>query len=151
MKHSGSPSMIKLLRLLARVRYWRSRALRAETKLIEVSADAERRVLDVTQQADAERWRNVYREDMMTAAANFGSRGMVGIQPRNGPAEIPQPRPLLTEAPDPWNAVSPIEKMEFQTQWVPLGVERGLTIQQMQRDFLRELASRKQFNDEPSM
>lgn len=130
--------MIKLLRLYARLRYWHRRALRVEAELAQVQA-----------QAQAEMWRNRYREDMMAAAAVFGSRGMVGIQPRNGPAEMP--RPLLAEAPDPWKAVTPIERMEFQTQWVPAGLQQGLTMDQMQRDFLKELAGRKQFNDEPSI
>lgn len=133
--------MIKLFRLYARLRYWRLRALRVEAELAQVKAEAK-----------AEAYRNLYREDMFVSAAVMGSRGMVGIQPRNGPAEIPQPRPLLTEAPDPWKAVTGVEQMEFHGQWVPLGLQRGLTMQQMQQDFLRELTARKQkFSDEPSI
>lgn len=130
--------MIKLFRLYARLRYWRLRALRVEAELAQVKAEAK-----------AEAYRNLYREDMFVSAAVMGSRGMVGIQPRNGPAEIPQPRLALAETPDPWNAVTPIEKMEFQTQWVPIGLQQGFTMQQMQRDFIKELAGRKKFNDEP--
>lgn len=141
---------MKWLRLLARVRYWRSRALKAETRLIEVSADAERRVLEVTAQAEAESWRNRSREDMFVSAAVMGGRGMIGISPRQGPAELPQP-PRVATVSDPWNALNGIELMEFQTQWLTAGLDKGLTVQQIREDYLRELAHRKAFNDEPSM
>jgi hypothetical protein len=130
---------VRFFRLLARIRYWRNRALRAETRIIEISA-----------QAEAERYRNMSREDMFASAAALQSRGIIGIPPRTGPAQQPQ-QPRLVDAPDPMAALSYIEKMEFQTQWLAPGLAEGHSKQRVEQDFLRELANRKSFNDEPSM
>jgi len=131
--------LIKLLRLYGRLRYWRSRALRAETRLIELSA-----------QAEAERWRNVSREDTFVSAAVLGGRGMVGIPPRSGPAETGQPSRFVTAA-DPWQALTRIEHDEFEKEWLVDAVTHNVSPQQARNDFLAELAKRKSFNDEPSM
>ena len=131
--------MIKFFRLYARLRYWRLRALEAERELIEVKADAK-----------AEYYRNMMREDTFVSATVMGGRSMWGIPPRSGPAEVQQPS-RLAAAPDPWAALTGVEKMEFQTQWLPLGLDKGYSMQRIQQDFLRELADRKSFRDEPSM
>ncbi len=130
---------MKFLRLLARIRYWRSRALRAEHKWIELHA-----------QAEAERWRNQGREDTFVSAAVMGGRGMMGVPPRYGPAETMQPiQSRLTTVSDPMSALTGLEKMEFQTYYLAPGREQGLSTQRIEQDFLRDLAKRKQFNDEP--
>lgn len=131
--------MIRFFRLLTRIRYWRSRALKAETRIIEISA-----------QAEAEIWRNREREDTFVSAVVLGGRGMVGISPRSGPASQPE-RHRLTETSDPVSALTGIEKMEFQTQWLPLGLAKGHSERRVMQDFLSELGTRKSFNDEPSM
>lgn len=129
--------VMKFLRLAAKVRYWRQRTIRLERELAETKAAAK-----------AEYYRNMMREDTFVSAAVLGGRGMIGMSPRNGPAEIPQP-PRIVTASDPWNAISGSDLMEFNTQWLPLGLEKGLTVGQIRQDFLRELGNRKAFNDEP--
>lgn len=129
--------MIKFLRLYVRLRYWRLRVIRLEYELMEVKAAAK-----------AERYRNLMREDTFVSAAVLGGRGMIGLSPRSGPAEVAQPRRLV-EAADPWAVLTGIEKMEFQTEWVQLGLDKGYSMQRIQQDFLQELANRKAFSDEP--
>lgn len=128
---------MNFFRLLARIRYWRSRALRAETRVIEVSA-----------QAEAEKWRNVEREDTFVSAAVLGGRGMIGMSPRSGPA-APRELPRLLAEADPVSAITALERMEYQTQWLPAGREKGLSEKRIMQDFIAELATRKSFNDEP--
>lgn len=126
--------LIRLFRLYAAVRHWRGRALLAEQRL------------------EAEQWRNVERSDMVVSAVVFGSRGMVGIPPRSGPAMRQQAgQHRLLAASDPWDAVTGAEKMEFDMYWKPDAEAAGLTEMQARQRFMRELAERKALNDEPSM
>lgn len=129
---------MKLLRLVIWGRRWRSRALRAEHKLIEISA-----------QAEAERYRNMGREDAFASAACLQGRGMVGIEPRYAPAETPRSR--FTEQVDPWQALTRIEKDEFEREWLVDAVTHGIDPRKARQDYLKELTRRKQFNDEPTI
>jgi hypothetical protein len=129
---------MKFFRLLARIRYWRNRALRAETRIIEISA-----------QAEAERYRNMSREDAFASAACLQGRGMVGIVPRDAPAETRRSR--FVEQVDPWQALTRIEKDEFEKEWLVDAITHGVDPRRAQQDYLKELARRKQFNDEPTI
>ena len=138
--------MMKFFRLYARLRYWRTKANYLEKKL----AIERGRVLDVQAQAEAERYRNLEREDMFVSATVMGTRGMYGVPPRVGPAQVKQ-IPQLAQAADPWSALHFNEKAEFETEWMPAAEAYGKSRQQAQQDFLLELANRKSLNDERSM
>ena len=129
--------MIKLLRLYTRLRYWRLRAMQLERDLAATKA-----------QAEAEMYRNREREDVFVSAAVLGSRGMIGLPPRSGPAAQPQQHRLV-ESPDPWTALNFNERAEFETEWLADAMRNGIPRQKAQNDFLLELARRKRFNDEP--
>lgn len=116
-------------RHFAAVEYWRQRAIKAEAR------------------EAAERWRNITREDVFVSAAVLGSRGMMGLAPRNGPAESPQPRTRLTAATNPWDSLTAIERMEFQTQWLPDAIASGVGEQAARARFMADLQQRKTFND----
>lgn len=133
--------MIKLFRLLTRIRYWRLRALGAEAELEQVKL-----------QAEAERWRNIGREDCFVSAAIMGSRGMWGVPPRTAPAEAQrQPQQQSAALLDPFGALPFFQKAEFEAEWWPIAQTLGKSRQQAQNDYLMDLAKRKSFNDEPSM
>jgi hypothetical protein len=139
---------MNFFRLLARVRYWKRRALNAETRcldLIERFA-ADKAALEA--QANAEMWRNRMREDTLTSARGLGAKGMYGLAPRVGPASTQKPQSILQSAAPTMTA---IDKMEFETEWLPYAVQNGFTRQQAEKDFLAELINRKALNDEPTM
>lgn len=130
---------MKFFRLLVKIRYWRLRALGAESELKTVRA-----------QAEAERWRNQGREDMFASAAIMGSRGMWGVPPRTSPAELKQVNQVMPSL-DPFSQLAFKDKAEFEAFWWPDAQIVGRNRQQAQNDFLMELAKRKSFNDEPSL
>lgn len=139
---------MKFLRLLARVRYWKCRALRAETRCLELieTHAAEKAALEA--ESDAEMWRNRMREDTFVSAAVLGSKGMWGLAPRTGPASIQKP-PSLLEATHP--IMTGADKMEFEQFWLPDAERAGVPRQRAEQEFLAELAKRRALNDEPSM
>ncbi len=127
------------LRYRARIRYWKSRA--------EAS---EQRVLDLQASLDAERWRNMEREDTMVSASVMGQRGMWGVPPRLGPAYQTQQVSHIPPQPQTWDShLSGIEKMEWQTIFLPDALQNGVSIQKAQQDFARIVSQRRQpMNDE---
>jgi hypothetical protein len=120
-----------------RARYWRMKCRAAEARYV---------LLEI--QAKAEYYRNMSREDTFASAAILGAKGMFGVAPRVGPAATHQPQSILqTVAP----TMSGVDRMEFDTQWLPYAIQNGISPQQAEGDFLKELAQRKALNDEPMM
>lgn len=119
----------------ARARYWRHRALEAEASL------------------EAERWRNLEREDtLVTVPMRLG--GLWGMSARSGPAPTRQPQRIaaapLTGPSDPWHALSWADKNEFEMFWKADAEAAGVPLQQARQQFLAELASRRTpLNDDP--
>ena len=142
---------MKLFRLATRLRYWKRRALAAEQAVVTMQAYCDSQVSEARLREEAERWRNVEREDMFVSAAILGSRGMIGIPPRSGPALKPVSQQRLLTTPDPWDAVTGAEKMEYETFYRPDGLAMGLTEIQIRQRFMQDLAQRKALNDKPSM
>lgn len=120
--------LIRLLRLRSQLRYWRQRALAAEDRL------------------EAETWRNRNREDMFVSATVMGSRGMFGVSPRVGPAQLARPAQQLPLLPQ---QMTGAEQLEFNTLWLPDALQSGISRQQAEQDFLIEVAKRKTLNDDP--
>lgn len=139
--------MVKLFRLIARVRYWKARALAAEARNVQLIVDNETELIRLREQMEAERWRNLSREDSFASAAVMGSRGMWGVPPRTGPAQTQRPPSVLEAVP----AITGADRMEFETEWLPYALRNNITQQQAERDFLQELAKRKALHDEPMM
>ena len=132
MKH-----FFRILHWRARARYWRKKFEQAEAQIAELSA-----------RADAEMWRNREREDTFVSAAILGGRGMFGIAPRTGPAAKPQPKvPSLPT--EPWQALTPIQRMEFETQYLPDALRNNVPEHVARAKFLSDMAQRGSFNDEP--
>lgn len=140
--------MIRFFRLLGRVRYWKRRALVAEQKCLDLATGFAADTKEMQEQMDAEMYRNRMREDTLTSARGLGAKGMYGLAPRVGPALTQKPQSLL-EAAAP--SMTAIDKMEFETEWLPYAIQNGFTRQQAERDFLKELTNRKALNDEPMM
>lgn len=115
-------TLLAWCRRLAAAEYWRLRCGRAEAAL------------------EAEMWRNREREDYYVSAAVMGGRGMVGIQPRGGPALQPSPQRVLV-APD--IKFSGIDRMEFEAEWLPQGLAQGVSRQKIETDFAAELERRR--------
>ena len=129
--------LLRILRLPARVRFYRLKAEKLE-----------RTVTMLRRELNAEMERNRNREDVFVSASVLGQRGMYGIPPRSGPALQASPTP--TTAPfDPWSKFSVVEDMEFRTQWLPLAEQSGRSETQARQDFMAELAKRRQLNDDP--
>jgi len=122
------------IRHFAAAEYWRARALKAEAQLV------------------AETWRNRFREDSLVNVP-MRSAGMWPIPPRVGPAQPPEQR-LPPPPSDPVTAfhnLSAIEKMEFQTQWLPDAEAAGVPLSAARQRFVEELSKRKSLNDEYPM
>lgn len=144
--------MIRFFRLLVRVRYWKRRALSAEKRHLDLTEQFAAEKAALQSQMEAERWRNVAREDTYASATILGGRGMWGVAPRTGPASTQRPTSLLEVASQSGVPVmSGPDRMEFETQWLPYAEQNGISRQQAERDFLRELANRKALHDEPMM
>lgn len=140
--------MIRFFRLLARVRYWKHRALKAEARQFALVVEHETELIKLREQMEAERWRNYSREDTFASAAMLGSRGMWGVAPRTGPASMQRP-PSLMEVAAPM--MSGADRMEFEQFWLPDAERNGVTRQRAEKEFLEELAKRKALRDEPMM
>jgi hypothetical protein len=127
-----------------RILHWRARA-----KFYRLKAEKlERTVSMLRRELNAECERNREREDVFVSASVLGQKGMYGIPPRSGPVLPAAPTP--TQSPlDPWQQLPWADKAEFQTEWLPLAIQRGRSEMQARQDFMAELANRKQLNDEP--
>ena len=120
------------LRHFAAAEYWRNRARNAEA-LLEV-----------------ETMRNREREDTFVSATVMGGRNMWGVPPRSGPAMMKQVG-ASSVATDPIQTLTPLERTEFYTQYLEDARRAGIPDKQALSDFLRDVASRKQSNEEPLM
>lgn len=116
-------SLIKFLRLIARVR-----ALGSKVALLE-------------KQLEAERYRNIVREDFFVSAAVMGGRGIVGIPPRVGPAYQPR-QPVQPPVYDPFQ-LHGVDLMEFEAEWKPQAEAAGITEHEAKRQFILELEKRR--------
>lgn len=138
------------LKLRAKIRYWKRRALKAESGL-----------RDALDSLDAEVIRNRYREDTFASAAVLGHRGMYGLPPREGPA-LQRPRQQLTVATTATAATAPLfsgswdtgftwaDKEEFKLEWLPAVNAGTVSLPQAQQDFAAEIARRRiPLNDDP--
>lgn len=120
----------------ARARYWRHRALEAEASL------------------EAERWRNLEREDTLVTVP-MRMAGLWGMPARSAPAtpltQVNRIGPNPISAPtDPWHALSWADKNEFEMFWKADAEAAGVPLQQARQQFLAELASRRTpLNDDP--
>lgn len=130
-------SLLNAYRWIIRARYWRRRALKAEAEAADLQA-----------QLTAELWRQVERGDMFTSAAVMGTRGMFGIAPRLGPATVKRDTPQQVATHDPLAGLTGIERMEFQTYWLPDAVAAGVSEANALNRFRAELAGRKSIRDE---
>ncbi len=142
---------MRFLRLLARVRFWRNRALKAEARLIELIEEYAAEVKELQVKMDAEHWRNQSREDTFVSASILGAKGMWGVAPRTGPAQTQRPPTLIDLANQSGPVMSGADRMEFQQYWLPDALKAGVSPQKAEQDFLVELVKRKALNDEPSM
>jgi hypothetical protein len=104
-------------RKLGESEYWRMRALKAEARL------------------EAETWRNREREDTL-ATVPMRAMGMFGMTPRSAPAGVASQPTRLLQTADPFESLSAMDKMEFQTQWLEAAKTNGIPIDQAKRDFV---------------
>lgn len=109
--------------------YWRARCLKAEEQL------------------ELETYRNRHREDTITTMAISSLTGIVGFPPRGGPAQKQTPRtPQIHRSLDPWDDLGAVERMEFETNWLPDAEAHNIPLTQAKSQFLAEVAKRKQFS-----
>lgn len=131
--------MIRFFKLRARIRYWKRRALKAEDVTRETKALLE-----------AETWRNRSREDtLITVPVRMAGMVAIGLEQRGGPAYSSQKPTRLTQAVNPWEALTGIERMEWETEYLPDAIRNGVSEQAARQRFLRDLANRKSLVDEP--
>jgi hypothetical protein len=118
----------------ARAKFWRGRALKAEGQL------------------EAERYRNLEREDTLVTVP-MRMAGLWGIPARSGPAEpIKQinPTPSLLQSADPWDNLTWGERQEFDMEWKTDAEAAGVPIREARQKFLEEVNKRRQpLNDDP--
>lgn len=119
----------------ARAKFWRGRALKAEGQL------------------EAERYRNLEREDTLVTVP-MRMAGLWGMPAREAPAppvkQINQ-RPSLNAATDPWETLTWADRQEYDLMWKP-EVDAGIvTAQQQKQRFLSEviLPRRQPLQDDP--
>lgn len=116
----------------AKAEYWRTRCLKAEKQL------------------ELETYRNRHREDTITTMAISSLTGIVGFPPRGGPAQRQIPRSAQPQRSiDPWDDLGAVERMEFETNWLPDAEAHNIPLAQAKSQFMAEIANRKRFNDLP--
>lgn len=133
-------NLLTFFRSELRARYWRRRALAAESAQREAE-----------QQLNRELWRQINRADLYTSAAIMGTRGMWGIPPRSAPAELDKPKQQPVAAPvDPYRLTGP-DLMEFDTFWKPDAEAAGVPLQEAKRQFIEQVVipRRMPLIDEP--
>ena len=117
----------------ASAKYWRKRALKAESSL------------------EAEVMRNREREDTLVTVP-MRIAGLWGMPARTGPAtkQVNTPIPAIARTADPWDSLSWADKQEYEMFWKEDAQAAGVPEQQARNQFLAELASRRiPINDEP--
>ncbi len=143
--------MKKFFRLLARVRFWKHRALKAEKRISDLIEQYAVEIQELKESNDAEMWRNRAREDeLITVPQRL--QGLWGMPPRTGPAmkQVNQPPRALAQPADPWDALSWADKQEFDLQWKDAAAARGIPEYVARQQFMAEIATRKiPINDEP--
>lgn len=142
--------MKKFFRLLARVRFWKHRALKAEQRISDLIEQYAAEIQELKESNEAERWRNMSREDdLITVPQRLG--GLWGMPPRTGPAmKVNQRPPALAKPADPWESLSWADKKEFEMFWKADAEAANVPEHIARQQFLAELANRKiPINDEP--
>lgn len=124
--------MKRWLRLHARVRYWRRRAKSAESNESDLRA-----------QLEAEKWRNLEREDILVMAP-LRMAGLWGTPPPRTEPAIAAKRevretPRLAQSTDPWDTLSGADKAEFEMYWKADAEAAGVGILQARERFLTEV------------
>ncbi len=143
---------MKFLRLLARVRFWKHRALKAEQQCTELITQFEAEIHELKESNDAEMWRNRSREDeLITVPQRL--QGLWGMPPRTGPArmkQVNQPSRALAQPADPWESLTWADKQEYELQWKDAALAQGIPEYIAKQQFLAELQSRRiPIHDEP--
>lgn len=120
---------MRLLRVMSlkwrmKSRYWRLRALKAEAQL------------------EAEVWRNRAREDELITIP-MRALGMFGMSARTGPAAIRHEPPALLKSADPWQSLTMLEQLEYESAYLPDALANRVSPHDAKRDFLAEIARRK--------
>jgi len=134
----------------ARLRYWKRRALKAESVLDEALIKHAGVVAELRDSLEAERYRNMSREDTFVSATVMGGRNMFGVPPRTAPAMKQVGYSSTAMGPvDAWQALSASDKAEFETFYKPAAEANGVPIQQAKAAFLVEIAGRRALTDEP--
>ncbi len=142
---------MKIFRLLARVRFWKHRALKAEQRVSDLIERFAIEIQELKESNEAERWRNMSREDeLITVPARLG--GLWGMPARTGPArpkQVNQP-PQLAKPSDPWEALSWAEKQEFEMFWKGDAEAANVPEHIARQQFMATIAERKvPIHDEP--
>jgi hypothetical protein len=119
----------------ARAKFWRGRALKAESQL------------------EAERYRNLEREDTLVTVP-MRMAGLWGMPAREAPAQPAKQvrqRPALNAAADPWETLSWADRAEFDMYWKPDAEATGVSLSQARERFLNEviLPRRQPLQDDP--
>jgi len=143
---------MKFFRLLARVRFWKRRAQKAEHRIVELIEQYVAEVAELKAANDAEMYRNREREDtLITVPMRLG--GLWGMPARTGPAapkQVNRP-PQLTASADPWDSLTWADKQEFQMFWKADADAMGIPELQARQQFLATLEKRRvAINDDPS-
>jgi hypothetical protein len=125
--------LFRILHWRAQARYWRRRYVRAAERADELAS-----------RLTAEAYRNREREDMFVSASVFGARGMFGIAPRGGPAGATQP---TISALPPTDGLSGIDRMEYETIWLPDAIRNNVDPRVAKASFMAELAQRRAHPD----
>jgi hypothetical protein len=133
--------MKKFFRLLARVRFWKHRALKAEQRCIHLIEQYEVEIQELKESNDAEMWRNREREDeLITVPQRL--QGLWGMPPRSEPAIAAKRRHVpkqLTQSADPWDSLSWADKAEFDMYWKADAEAAGVSLPQARQRFLQEV------------
>jgi NAD(P)-dependent dehydrogenase (short-subunit alcohol dehydrogenase family) len=99
----------------------------------------------IAYELEAERERNMIREDTFVSASIMGQRGMYGVPPRVGPA-IQSPKRIekpVNQYPA-WDAnLTWADKQEFELEWKTAAERAGVGMAKAQQDFLMEIAKRR--------
>ena len=129
---------------LLRINHWRARARYWRGQAETAKREAARLQLSLL----AERYRNINREDYFVSAAVMGSRGMVGIPARQGPAATGEAKPKQKVIPPNWSGA---DLLEFETFWKADAEAAGISEMEAKRQFEQQVIvpRRQPLNDDP--